>query len=353
MFTKKTLVILGILIATAVLMTACAAQGEPGPAGPAGPAGPEGPAGPAAVMNAEDLTCTECHNDTAVISSKKASWQESLHGQGVAFIEEGGNKSCAFCHSGAAFSAAVAAGQNFSQLESGDANPTHQDCRTCHQIHTTFTSADWALETNAPVTTVTSGATFDGGAGNLCANCHQARRYMANFASKDSAGVVIPDKFTPTARFNTHYSVQVDTLMATVDVNAALGVDGKPGAHYNMVENTCVGCHMGEGQNHRFLPEVAACVACHADAESTDINGAVTAFEEKVALLHDALVAKGLMNDDGTNVLKNADGSPVQLDPPQAAALFVYHLIEEDGSKSVHNPNYFNALVDASLEVLK
>jgi len=354
MFTKKTLVLIDILIATAVLMTACAgAQGEPGPAGPAGPEGPAGPAGPAAVMNAADLTCTECHNDTALISSKKASWQESLHGQGVAFIEEGGNQNCAFCHSGAAFSAAVAAGQNFSQLESGDANPTHQDCRTCHQIHTTFTSADWALETTAPVTTVTSGATFDGGAGNLCANCHQARRYMANFASKDSAGVVIADKFTPTARFNTHYSVQVDTLMATVDVNEALGVDGKPGAHYAMVENTCVGCHMGENDNHRFLPEVDRCVACHADAESTDVNGAVTAFEEKVAQLHDALVAKGLMNDDGSNVLKNADGSPVQLDPPQAAALFVYHLIEEDGSKSVHNPNYFNALVDASLEVLK
>ena len=110
---------------------------------------------------------------------------------------------------------------------------------------------------------------------------------------------------------------------------------------------------MGEAGNHRFAPEVAACVACHADAESTDINGAITAFEEKVVLLHDALVAKGLMNDDGTNVLKNADGSPVQLDPAPAAALFVYHLIEEDGSNSAHNPNYFNALVDASLEALK
>jgi hypothetical protein len=298
------------------------------------------------------VTCTECHNDTAIISSKKANWQESLHGQGTAFIEEGGNVNCAFCHSGAAFSAAVAAGQNFSQLESGDANPTHQDCRTCHQIHTTYTSADWALETNAPVTTVTSGATFDGGSGNLCANCHQARRYMANFASKDASGNAIPDKFTPTARFNTHYSVQVDTLLGTVDVNEALGVDGKPGAHYQMVENTCVGCHMGEADNHRFLPEVAACVTCHADAESTDINGAVTAFEEKVAELHDALVTAGLMNEDGSNVLKNADDTPVQLDPPQAAALFVYHLIEEDGSKSVHNPNYFNALVDAALEAL-
>ncbi|HQX01835.1 MAG TPA: hypothetical protein PLQ94_06975, partial [Anaerolineales bacterium] len=129
-------------------------------------------------------------------------------------------------------------------------------------------------------------------------------------------------------------------------------VDGKPGAHYAMVEDTCVGCHMGEAGNHRFAPEVGACVACHADAESIDINGAITAFEAKVVELHDALVAKGLMNDDGTNVLKNGD-APVQLDPPQAAALFVYHLIEEDGSKSAHNPNYFNALVDASLEALK
>jgi len=347
MTTKKLLVLLGVLIAATVLITACAgAQGEPGPAGPAGPAGPQGEPGPAAVTT--DLTCTECHNDTALISSKRANWQESLHGQGTAFIEEGGNKSCAFCHSGATFSAAVAAGQNFSQIESGDANPTHQDCRTCHQIHTTYTSADWALETNAAVTTVTSGATFDGGSGNLCANCHQARRYLANFADKTD-----PTKYAVTARFNTHYSVQVDTLMGTVDVNTALGVDGKPGAHYSMVENTCVGCHMGEGKNHRFLPEVTACVACHADAESTDINGAVTAFEEKVVQLHDALVAKGLINEDGTNIIKNADGSPVLLDAPQASALFVYHLIEEDGSKSVHNPNYFNALVDASLEALK
>ena len=344
---KKVLSLVGFLVLAAVVLTACA--GQPGPEGPAGPAGPTGPAGPAGESAvATDLSCTECHNDTALITSKKASWQESLHGQGVAFIEEGGNKSCAFCHSGATFSASVAAGLNFSQVESGDSNPTHQDCRTCHQIHTTYTGADWALETEAPVTTVTSGATFDGGAGNLCANCHQARRYLANFVDKTDA-----TKYAPSARFNTHYSVQVDTLMGTVDVNEPLGVDGKPGAHYAMVEDTCVGCHMGDGRNHRFAPQVEACVACHADAESTDINGAVTAFEAKVVQLHDALVAKGLINEDGTTITKDAAGNQVLLDAPQASALFVYYLIEEDGSKSAHNPTYFNALVDASLEVLK
>jgi hypothetical protein len=64
------LVLFGVLIAVAVLFTACAGPaGEPGPAGPAGPAGPQGEPGPAAVTT--DLTCTECHNDTAslVVSS--------------------------------------------------------------------------------------------------------------------------------------------------------------------------------------------------------------------------------------------------------------------------------------------
>ena len=346
MSTKKLLVLLGVMVMSAVLFTACA-----GPAGPEGPAGPAGADGKS--LTATDLTCTECHNDTAIITSKKYAWQQTTKATGTAFVEEGGNKSCAFCHSGAAFSDAIAAGKNFTQLESGDMNPTHQDCRTCHQIHVTYTGADWALETSAPVTTVVSGATFDGGAGNLCANCHQARRYMANFVSKDANGNPIEGKFTPTVRFNTHYSVQVDSLLGSVDVNAALGVDGKPAAHYSMVKDTCVGCHMGDARNHGFEPQVATCVTCHADAKDLDINGAVTAFEAKVEELKAALIAKGLMNEDGSNVLKDAAGNPVQLDPPQAAALFTYHLIEEDGSNSIHNPKYYNALVDAALAALK
>lgn len=354
---NKMLVFVGVLIIAAAFITACGTPGPQGPEGPVGPAGPQGEPGPA--ITAADLTCTECHNDTAIISGKKANWEESLHGAGTAFIEEGGNKSCAGCHSGSAFSEMIAAGGNFATLESGDADPTHQDCRTCHQIHVTYTGDDWALETDAPVTTVVSGATFDGGSGNLCANCHQARRYLANFVSKDASGNPIEGKYTPTMRFNTHYSVQVDTMLGTVDVNEALGVEGKPDVHYEKVEDTCVGCHMGGGEtaSHRFAPQVATCAECHTDAESLDINGAVTAFEEKVAALHDALLAKGLIteNADGTvaNVVKDAAGNPIQLDPPQAAALFVYHLIEEDGSNGVHNPAYFNALVDASLEALK
>jgi hypothetical protein len=286
----------------------------------------------------EDLTCKECHNDTALITSKKYSWAESLHGAGTAFIEEGGNKSCAFCHSGATFSASVAAGVAWNAVESGDANPTHQDCRTCHQIHTTYTSADWALETDTAVTMVTAGATFDGGAGNLCANCHQARRYLANFVDKTDA-----TKYTSASpRFNPHLSVQADMLMGL----PGAGVEAKAGSHYSMVENTCVGCHMGEAGSHRFAPELATCQKCHADAESFDINGKLTAIEEKLAELKAALQAANLLDADGAVI-------PGTWDANQATALWNYGVIEEDASGGAHNPAYVMAMIEAALEALK
>jgi len=226
----------------------------------------------------------------------------------------------------------------FDKVEEGDANPTHQDCRTCHQIHTTYTSADWALETNAPVTQVISGLTFDGGAGNLCANCHQARRYMASFVDKTDA-----TKYTSSSpRFNTHLSVQGDVLMGS----GGFGVEGKPGSHYSMVKDTCVGCHMGDGRNHKMEPQLSTCVTCHADATDYNVNGAVTKIEERIAELKAALTAKGLLDADGAVV-------PGTWDEKTATAIWNYEVIEEDASNGVHNPVYVNALLDAALEALK
>jgi len=303
-------------------------------------------------MNAADLSCSECHDAAGTVSAKHAAWELEKHGNGTAMAEEYSRNSCAFCHSGNAFSAAIAAGQNFSQVEVAPSEPARQDCRACHQIHETYTSADWALETTDPVTFVVSGETFDGGMGNLCVNCHQARRYLANFAAKDSAGAVIPDTYQANVRFNTHLSDQGDIMLGVLDVNDVLGVTGKPGAHYSMIENTCVGCHLGENNNHLFEAQAANCVACHADATSIDINGAVTAFEEKFQELHDKLIAKGILDENGAAITKNADDSPVLYDPQTAAAVFVYGALEEDASMGVHNPNYADALLDAALAAL-
>lgn len=231
----------------------------------------------------------------------------------------------------------IAAGQNFTQVESGDTDPTHQDCRTCHQIHTTYTGADWALETDAPVAFVISGLTFEGGAGNLCANCHQARRYMANFVDKTDA-----TKYTSTSiRFNPHLSVQGDILMGS----GGFGVEGKPGAHYSMVENTCVGCHMGEAQVHTFEPQLATCQACHADTKNYDVNGAQTFVAEEMERLKTALQAASLLDENGVVI-------PGTWTEAQATALWNYGVIEEDASHGVHNPTYVKALLEASFAAL-
>jgi len=128
---------------------------------------------------AQTITCMECHNDTTVITGKKTGWSESMHGTGEAY-GRGTSADCAACHSGGGFSAMVAAGLTPDTVEVGDPNPTRQDCRACHQIHTSYTAADWALETAAPVALYAlEGATYNGGKGNLCANCHQPRRMIA------------------------------------------------------------------------------------------------------------------------------------------------------------------------------
>jgi hypothetical protein len=335
---KKMLILVAVLIGTLLIFTACAAQpGPAGPQGPAGPAGPQGPAGDAAEVSAADLSCTECHNDTSLITGKKAAWETSLHGSGLAFIEEGPRNTCAGCHSGSVFSAMVAAGQNFSQIESVEADPTHQDCRTCHQIHTTYTSEDWALETDAPVAFVAENfadTTFDGGAGNLCANCHQARRvpYVA-----ENGNVTID-----TPRFNTHYGVEAQVLMGL----GAIGVDGQPGAHYSMVENTCVGCHLGEGRVHTFEAQLTTCQECHADAENFDINGSQTEVQALIDELHELLVANGMIDEEGAVV----QGTYPEDD---AAALWNYNIFShEDTSLGVHNPSYVKAALEWSIAAL-
>jgi len=326
---SRKLVSIVLLSMLALVLAACAgAAGEPGPAGPAGPAGLQGPAGAAAT--ADDLSCMECHNDTNTITGKATAWSESLHGTGESYVR-GTSAGCAGCHSGGAFSAMVAAGQNPGEVETGDPDPTRQDCRACHAIHTSYTGADWALETTAPVTLYAfEGVTYDGGEGNLCATCHQPRR-----AFEAAEGIV---NWT-SSHYGPHHGPQSAMLLGT----GGAGEEGSPAAHFAMVEDTCVSCHVGEGANHTFEPDVAACTGCHADAEDFDINGAQTEVEELLAELQEVLVAKGMLTEEDESVVG-------EYPEAEGAALWNYIFIaHEDKSMGAHNPNYTNALLEASL----
>jgi hypothetical protein len=283
-----------------------------------------------------DLTCTECHNDGTELTGKRTAWSESRHGSGEAYVR-GRSASCAGCHSGSTFSARIAAGQNPDELESGDPNPTRQDCRACHQIHTSFTAEDWALETTDPVTFYALEGTYDGGEGNLCVNCHQPRRVYPEAENGVITGI--------TEHWGPHHGPQSSMLLGL----AGAGVEGSPSAHYQMVEDTCVGCHMGPDRVHTYEPDVAVCQECHADAENFDINGVQTEIQAQLDELGDALVAAGVLSEN------SPEGHPIVEEAPENIATALYNWIyisHEDKSLGVHNPAYTRALLEASFEAL-
>jgi hypothetical protein len=339
--TTKYLLVCSLLVVLA--LTACAGEqgpaGPEGPPGPAGPAGPEGPPGAAAeaeMVEAGDLSCTECHTDTSLITGKKTAWEESHHGTGEAYLR-GTSASCAGCHSGGGFSARVAAGLGPDEVEAGDPNPTRQDCRACHQIHTTYTGEDWALETTDPVAFYAfEGVTYDGGKGNLCANCHQPRRGIAD--AVDGMVEVTSSHWGP------HHGGQGSMILG---IAGAGDVEGGPAAHYSLVENTCVTCHMGEGASHTYEPEVERCQACHADAENFDINGVQTEVQAMLDELEEGLIALGWLDEEGHPTVASVPAD-------QAAALWNWiYIAHEDGSLGVHNPAYTKALLQAGLDALQ
>jgi hypothetical protein len=294
----------------------------------------------------ESPPCNSCHNNTSLITGKAAQWGESKHGTGTAFIAEGPNKSCAGCHSGGGFSARIAAGLQPNQVTVGDPNPTPQDCRACHQIHNSYTGVDWALETIAPVNFYAiPGKTFDGGQGNLCASCHQPRTKPPVATNGTVTGI--------TNRFGPHHGPQSSFMLGTGGAGPA-GAAGTSAAHYQYVENTCVGCHMGANDNHTYEPNVAACKVCHTTATNFDINGVQTTVQAKSDQLKGLLVSAGLL---GCTV--DADGvescSAIVTSAPENQAYALYNWIvvaKEDRSKGVHNPAYANALLDQSLAAM-
>jgi hypothetical protein len=286
---------------------------------------------------AQDVTCIECHDDSTIITGKQLAHGGSVHGSGTAAAYAGGRSGCSNCHSGATFSAMVAEGQNPAEHE-GVTDVTRQDCRACHQIHTTYTAADWDLETTDPVMLyafeASSSALFDGGKGNLCANCHQPRRQID---APDADGNIA----VTSTHWGPHHGPQSAMLLG---IGGAGDVEGEASFHFRLIEDSCVTCHIGEKMSHSFKSVSASCEACH--AEGDDIEGSMAAVAAKIVELHDLLEIAGLYHD----------GHPVVGVYPavQAQALWNYIFIAvEDGSLGTHNSPYTNALLDASIAAMQ
>jgi len=286
------------------------------------------------------MGCTDCHDDTSLITGKQTAWEESGHGTGEAYAR-GTSASCAGCHSGGAFSMMIAAGQDPGEVQAGDPNPTRQDCRTCHEIHTTYTGADWALETTSAVALYEiPGSTFDGGEGNLCANCHQPRR---DFPVAENGMITgISEHWGP------HHGPQ-----AAMMLGVAGPAGGSASVHYGVVQDTCVGCHLGDNDGHTFDPIEDVCQSCHPDADGFDVDGVQTEVQARLDAIGDVLVAEGALTEN------NVDGHPTEdaidngLPTDLGEALYIWiYIAHEDKSLGVHNPAYTDFMLTYAEDAL-
>ena len=301
-------------------------------------AGCAGPAGTA--------VCSTCHDDTTLLKAIQVQYGESLHGSGYTFERNGAD--CAVCHTSEGFTNGLAVGVN--ELDAAVENPSPVNCRTCHNIHTTYTAADWGLTVSSPVTLELTGDTLDMDKGNLCSTCHQPRW---SYEIPQAGG---GDYEITSTRFGPHHGPQ-STMVAGL---AGYGDYDGSSVHYNAVAEGCVSCHMADAYGkqaggHTFAmgyeyhgalrPNLAGCESCHSGIESFDHNGAQTEIEALLEEVRELLVAQGLITETGSGIAGTFSSE-------QAGALWNYKTVEEDRSLGIHNPAYTEFLLQTAIDAL-
>lgn len=333
--------LLPLAVATLLFITvSCTKEGPQGPAGEDGQDGADG-----------NATCGQCHDFSETIKAKMVQYATSLHATGSAFERNG--TSCAPCHTSKGFRERIETG--LMETAENISNPTPPNCYTCHNIHQSYTADDWTLATAEAVVHWQGGTTFDGGTGNLCANCHQAR-VTDPFPDAANPGGTYT---VSSSRFGPHHGPQSNLLLGV----GGYGVSGAVAHPHMNAENTCVTCHMAEaygsqagGHNMGAAydyhgstePLTAGCLGCHPDEDGLieDLEEFKMEMEEDLATLYQMLVDEGIANPE-TGLANTGDYTNAV-----AGAYFNYIYLEEEASMGVHNPTYAKDLIEAAMDAL-
>jgi len=304
----------------------------------------------------EPQSCFSCHSDqnTALVDAEQQ-WENSRHSTGSTLQEN--DSSCKNCHTSEGFIAAVTGATIPATVE----NPTAIHCFTCHAPHS---NGDFRLRVETPKA-LANGQTFDLGAGNLCVQCHQARRSVTAYVTGRPA---------LNSRWGPHYGTQADMLIGTngyqyagytyeqtTHRDATGPVNGKDGClecHFKATSQYVVGGHSFEMRANANEPlsgvtevlNVGACEPCHGPID--DFNEAIGAFSVQdsvdvlIADLKTRLVAAGMV--DGTSGAVKTK----TVNADSAGAVWNYLVAKYDRSRGVHNPKYIMGLLQSSIAYL-
>lgn len=352
-----------LLLFAAAMFVFAACEGPEGPAGATGPIGPEGPAGPQGEIGEEGTTtCVQCHDNSTSISL--ASFQYALSGHAEGEITNYGNRlygtdypagDCAQCH----------VSQGFLEFfETGNVagapfvNPQNTNCYTCHEIHETFTAADYNL-TYGGSFTLMQGGTYDKGSGNLCAKCHQSRA-VSPMPVVGGSGVNIGSD-----RWGGHHSPNAN-IVAGDGLYEIAGTSSYPPVMAHYVGESCVTCHMtpangNDAGGHTWSMEYDyhgdetfnfnGCAACHLDK-----TGQLTKMDDLMSDVEaDLETLRVLLEDAAVGIYNPANGRNFTGDfsDDVAGAYLNWQLILEDKSMGMHNPAYVKAILANSIAAMQ
>ncbi len=345
------------------IVTSCTKTGPQGPAGTNGTNGKDGKDGTAG--------CVKCHDNSQTIETKIAEWQTSVHATGG--LEVRNEYDCAPCHTSQGFIYSVnhtpdggmrplVGTADSSNLE----NPAPQNCYTCHDIHSTYTAADWKNRTVTPVVLFAgdlkggTAVSVNFGKGNLCANCHQSR--PAFVISNDSVNI-------SSAYWGPHHGPQANVLGGAGGYEYA-GVNYSNSPHTTKITDGCVTCHMAPaavghnlehdgGHNMEMYPAYDGATSAPANINTNGCTGCHTVgagFINKIQTTQDgvqaqldqlktALINHGVLSSTGR---LNTGKYPAGV----AGAYWNYDLIEMDRSLGVHNADYTRDLLQGSIDYL-
>jgi hypothetical protein len=301
--------------------------------------------------------------------AKQQQLLNAAHGPGQ-YVRDSG--SCAVCHTHQGFLERLETGAwEYSAPSVDDVVP--MNCRTCHQIHTTYTDADYARTADGiPVQFRVAGVAVDfGNDANLCAACHQSRP-RTPMAVIDGEDVT----FTST-HYGPHGSPQGD-MFAGVGFYDFEGTNGGmfgPHASSSSNEKGCPTCHMAEGSQtvggHTFemgsgrSSNTKGCntSGCHSGLDTFDYNEVQTEVQELLDELGHLIEEAGVghyecetetSEDDHPHSEEVCEWHPVPGTYPAntVAAWWNFIGVVNDGSSGVHNPPYIKAILQGAIDAL-
>ncbi|HKJ01049.1 MAG TPA: hypothetical protein VJ997_01305, partial [Longimicrobiales bacterium] len=290
----------------------------------------------------------------------------SFHATGGDF--ERSDAGCAICHTHQGFLERLPTNAYSTAARIDD--PAPPNCRTCHLIHTTYTSADYALRATTPITLYQGGQVVDLGseAGNLCGRCHQSR-ILSPMPAIGGPNITLSS--SSATRYGGHHSpvAQIISGEGLFEFSGSATIAGGAFTHGDPDYNpgVCAGCHMAEAYGAQAgghtlqmgydlhgseVENVAGCnaVGCHKTVEDFDHWNVRPEIKGLLSDLSAELYRLGIKADaDPTSVSAKSGSFPGDV----AAAFVNYQLITEDKSGGLHNPPYVRNVLKNTIAKMK